>query len=135
MLLSTRYVNIFIWKAFFLYLVFKDDFLKTKLAQTVVFFLKIYLFQRERKRHSMCVVPSRGDWWRERERESQAEFPLSVKPNPGLNLTTLRSWPELKSGAGTRLSQPGTPNCSSLNSKTIINVGPQLIGPSSYSTF
>ena len=42
-----------------------------------VFFLKIYL-------------------WGKRERESQADFPLSVEPSIGLKLTTLRSAPEPK---------------------------------------
>ena len=40
-------------------------------------------------------------WWggaeREGERETQADFPLNVEPSAGLDLMTLRSWPEWKS--------------------------------------
>ena len=33
----------------------------------------------------------------EGERESQADSPLSMEPDMGLDLTTLKSWPEPKS--------------------------------------
>ena len=38
----------------------------------------------------------------EGERESQADFPLRVEPDVGLDLMTLRSWPEPKSRARIR---------------------------------
>ena len=40
---------------------------------------------------------SRG---KERETESEADSPLSLKPDAGLDLTTLRSLPEPKSRVG-----------------------------------
>ena len=36
---------------------------------------------------------------REREKESEADSMLSVKPNMGLDPMSLRSWPEPKAGA------------------------------------
>jgi len=40
------------------------------------------------------------DWEGQRDRESQADFALSGGPSGGLDLTTLRSQPELKSRVG-----------------------------------
>ena len=47
---------------------------------------------RERERVHMYQKGVGG-----RGRKSRADFPLSVEPNTGLNLMTLRSEPELKS--------------------------------------
>ena len=52
------------------------------ILQLNIFLKKIYLFILERERMS------RG---RVRERESQADSPLSAEPTAGLNLTALRS--------------------------------------------
>ena len=49
---------------------------------------------RERERTQV------GEGQRERERESQAGTMLSVEPEMGLNLTTMRSVRELKSRVG-----------------------------------
>lgn len=51
------------------------------------FFFKIYLFDRE-------TVQQRGSG--EGERESQANYSLSVEPSTGLTFRTLRSGPERK---------------------------------------
>lgn len=72
------------------------------LSGMVLKFLRIiYLFEREK------------EWWggTEGEGESQADPSLSRVPDIGLDLTTQRSGPELKSGVGTldQLSHPGTP--------------------------
>ena len=61
-------------------------------------FLKIYLFYKERdKEHKQ-------EGQRERKRKSQAESMPSLKPNMGLNLTTLRSGPKPKPGVGCFIS-------------------------------
>ena len=55
------------------------------------FLFKILFIYLERE----CVCASRGrDRGRRRERETDSL--LNAEPNPGLHLTTLRSWPELK---------------------------------------
>jgi len=46
----------------------------------------------------MCV--HRHTWTREGERESQAGSAFRAEPDVGLNLMTVRSWPELKSRVG-----------------------------------
>jgi len=70
------------------------------------FFLDLFIFwERE----------SAWEWvWEggEGERESQTDALLSMEPNVGLDLMTLRSWPELKSKVRhltNRLSHPGAP--------------------------
>ena len=63
---------------------------------------KIYLFNSEEREREVEGA--------ERERgEPEADSALSAEPDAGLNLVTLRSWPELKSRVGslTRLSHPG----------------------------
>ena len=54
-------------------------------------FLKIYLFERERKKEYEQKGGAEG------ERESQADSSPRKEPNAGLELTTLRSWPKSKS--------------------------------------
>ena len=57
------------------------------------FFLRLYLFKENPR-----VQVGRGV--RGRERESQADFLLSMEPSAGLDLNTLRSWPERESRVG-----------------------------------
>lgn len=59
------------------------------------YFLKMYLFA---EKESEKV--SKWGQGRDRERECQADSPLSAEPEVGISLMTLRSWPEPKSGAG-----------------------------------
>ena len=61
-------------------------------------FKRFYLFERETVRESKHM--SRVERGTEGEREFQADFPLSTEPDSGLQLTTLRSQPELKSRVG-----------------------------------
>lgn len=66
-------------------------------CQSIFFFFpfsRFYLFMRARKRERAHVCTSRG---RGRQRENLKQILLSVEPNEGLNLSTLRSSPELKS--------------------------------------
>ena len=53
-----------------------------------------------------------GEGQRERERESQVDSLLSMEPNAGFELTTLRSLPELETKGLmlNRLSHPGAPD-------------------------
>lgn len=65
---------------------------------TILFFEKIYLFiwegERLRERENMQVV----EGWGQKERERiPSRLNTEPAPNTGLNLPTLRSWPELKS--------------------------------------
>ena len=57
----------------------------------------------------------RERWWRrgaekEEDRESQADIPLSMEPKVRLNLTTLRSQSDLKSGAECLTMPPRHPS-------------------------
>ena len=64
--------------------------------QSILFLKKIFIWEKE----SMCACVCRGAGGAEGEGESQADFPLNLELCMGLDLRTLRSWPELKSGAG-----------------------------------
>ena len=68
-------------------------------ATTVFYFLRLICFreEREKEREHSCEHVSRGRGRGRRGRESQADSPLSMEPNAGLNLTTLRPQPETKS--------------------------------------
>ena len=64
----------------------------------------------------------------ESKRESQADSPRSPEPNMGMDLRTLKSWPELKSDVQP-LSHPGVP-LSPLSNKYInLLKNHQLIKP------
>jgi len=64
------------------------------LWQSFILFFFSFILEKEK----VCVCKQgRG---RGRERESQADSALSVEPDKGLDLTSLRSWPEPKSRAG-----------------------------------
>jgi len=52
------------------------------------------------ERESVCTRVREWGTSRRRGRESQVESVLSVEPDAGLDLTTLGSRPELKSGVG-----------------------------------
>ena len=72
------------------------------MANEDTFFFKIYLFIREQE-----IVVERG---RRRGRERILDTLLTMEPNVGLDLTSLRSRPELKSSQTlNQLSHPGTP--------------------------
>ena len=73
------------------------------------FFFKDFIYLFNVKERVWCMWEHA--WDRQRERESQADSALSMEPDLGLNLMTLRSWPELKSRGWclTRVSHPGAP--------------------------
>jgi len=59
----------------------------------------LFIWERERERER-TRVHELGEAEGEGERESQADSTLSAEPDVGLDLMTLRSWPELKSRVG-----------------------------------
>lgn len=59
-------------------------YLRFILPSYCLFVYLFFLFKSERV----------GEGQRETERESEADSALSAEPNAGLNLKTLRSWPE-----------------------------------------
>ena len=62
-----------------------------------IWFLKVYLFERERERERMCTHMQWGGVERERGRESQAVSTKSAQnPMQGSNSRTMRSLPEPK---------------------------------------
>ena len=69
---------------------------KNVFSETIFFKRFIYLFERE-KRDRVCV---RAGGWIEGERESLADYLLSMEPATGLDPNTLRLEPEPKSRVG-----------------------------------
>lgn len=58
-----------------------------------LFFLRLIYSFSLRERENACESgEGQREWW-----QSQADFPLSMEPLAGLDLTTLRSWTVLKS--------------------------------------
>ena len=85
------------FKHLFMYLkaICKSSLKKCLFRSFAYFFKKTYLFEREKGERERAR--KEGEGRRERERESQADSPLNMEPDTGLDLTTLRSGPELKS--------------------------------------
>jgi len=79
------------------------------------FILKIYLFYF-REREQACMQARAGGAEGEEERIQSGFSVLSMEPDAGLDLMTLRSQPELKpSQMVNRLHQPGALRPTSLN--------------------
>ena len=74
-------------------------------AREKVFFEKIHFFKGEHKWGGRAEGGSEGGV-RDRERESSAVSMPSMDPNLGLDLTTMRSWPEPKSKVGCLTTEP-----------------------------
>ena len=72
-------------------------------------FLKVYLFIWKRRR------VNRGEGQRERQRGNLKQTPHWIEPNGGLDLTTLSSWPELKSRVTQLTERPRHPRNSVSN--------------------
>lgn len=64
-----------------------------KMTAALFSFKDLFIYLRE----CTCTCLHMSGAWGARKRESQADSPLNMEPNAGLDAMTLRLWPKLKS--------------------------------------